>query len=320
MANQKILVTGAAGFIGSSLVDTLLVNGYSVLGIDNFDQFYPRKIKEENLEGARKNPLFQFIECDIRNNELVNECFSSFKPDIVVHLAAKAGVRPSIKDPESYYDVNVKGTLSILSMMTKCNINKLIFASSSSVYGNNEKVPFSEEDNVDCPVSPYAATKKSGELLCYTFHHLFGLNVFCLRFFTVYGPRQRPDLAIHKFLNSILQDEPLCLYGNGSTSRDYTYIEDIVNGVIRAIDRIKGFEIINLGGARTIKLDELILTLEKCTGKHAKKEFREAQNGDVNLTYADITKAREILGYNPTMEFEKGIRKFIEWLNANRTK
>lgn len=320
MINQKILVTGAAGFIGSSLVDTLLEHGNSVMGIDNFDQFYGREIKERNLEGAKNNPRFHFVEGDIRNRELVNDCFSSFKPDVVVHLAAKAGVRPSLKNPESYYDVNVKGTLNILSMMKDCNITKLVFASSSSVYGNNRKVPFSEADNVDCPVSPYAATKRSGELLCYTFHHLYGIDVFCLRFFTVYGPRQRPDLAIHKFLNAMLKGETLCFYGNGSTSRDYTFINDIVNGVMAAIDRVKGYEIINLGGARTIKLNELVWTLEKYIGRKAKREFFEVQDGDVNMTYADITKAREILDYNPAMEFETGIRKFIEWNEVNSAK
>lgn len=315
MLPKKILVTGAAGFIGSSLTDVLLESGFSVLGIDNFDKFYSRKIKEKNLEKAKKNPLFNLMEGDIRDHEFVNNCFSGFKPDVVVHLAAKAGVRPSLEDPESYFDVNVNGTLNILTTMKKNNVSNLVFASSSSVYGNNKKVPFSEADNVDFPISPYAASKKSGELLCHTYHHLYGFNIYCLRFFTVYGPRQRPDLAIHKFLKALKKNEPLCLFGNGTTSRDYTYINDIVKGVVAAIEKVKGYEIINLGGARAIKLNELVEILEKSTGLEANRKYLEIQDGDVMSTFADISKAGSLLKYSPSTEFENGIKRFVEWFD-----
>ena len=311
--NCKIFITGAAGFIGSNLADTLLQKGSRVMGIDNFDPFYDRITKENNIADARKNPRFQFEEGDIRDLDFIDRCFTFFEPDIIVHLAAKAGVRPSINNPIEYNDVNVSGTLNLLQMIKKKRISKMIFASSSSVYGNNEKVPFSESDNVDYPISPYAATKKAGELLCYTFHHLYNIDIFCLRFFTVYGPRQRPDLAIHKFVKAILEGETINLYGDGSTSRDYTHIEDILKGIIGAINKVKGFDIFNLGEANPLSLIDLVRLLEKSIGKKSHLKYLPMQEGDVFRTFADITKARKVLGYNPEIEIEKGIRNYLDW-------
>ena len=315
----RIFITGAAGFIGSNLTDTLLEYGYKVMGIDNFDPFYKRSIKEHNIKNALQNPDYQFVEGDVRDHDFINGCYLSFKPDIIVHLAAKAGVRPSLEDPEAYYDVNVMGTLNLLEMMKNNNISKMIFASSSSVYGNNKKVPFSETDNVDFPISPYAATKKAGELLCHTFHHLYDLDIFCMRFFTVYGPRQRPDLAIHKFTKGILNGETISFFGNGSTYRDYTHIDDIIQGLMGAIKKIKGFEIFNLGESNRISLSDLVKILEKYTGKKAFLNHLPAQEGDVFQTYADISKAKAYLEYNPVVSIENGIRNYIEWFRNNNT-
>ncbi len=312
-----MLITGAAGFIGSSLADSLVRNGYEILGIDNFDRFYERQVKEKNIADALSLPGFSFLEGDIRDRNFVDKCFREFGPDVIVHLAAKAGVRPSIMDPEGYYDVNVAGTLGILELMRKNSIRKMIFASSSSVYGKNKKVPFAETDNVDYPVSPYAATKKAGELLCHTFHHLYGIEIFCLRFFTVYGPRQRPDLAIHKFTRAILKGEALTLYGDGTSSRDYTYIEDIVNGVTASVEKVKGFEIINLGGSSPVSLNELVRFLENITGSQAVHNHLPSQAGDMFRTYADISKAESVLGYSPAVDIESGLRRFVEWYRKN---
>lgn len=315
--NKKILITGAAGFIGSSLADSLLQGNSRVMGIDNFDPFYDRKIKENNIAGARRNAGYQFCEGDIRDMNFIESCFSDFKPDIIVHLAAKAGVRPSINDPKAYYDVNVSGTLNILEMMKKKKIDKMIFASSSSVYGNNEKVPFKETDNVDYPISPYAATKKAGELLCHTFHYLYGIDIFCLRFFTVYGPRQRPDLAIHKFTKAILQGEEIPLYGDGTSSRDYTYIDDIIWGIKGAINKVNGFEIINLGESNPVSLIHLVKLLEKCTGLKANFKYLPMQQGDVIRTFADITKARSMLHYGPIIDVETGVENYVKWFKES---
>jgi len=314
---ERILITGAAGFIGSNLADSLLSNGFAVMGVDNFDPFYDKKIKETNIAGALLNPDYQFREGDIRDTDFINRCFSEYKPGIVVHLAAKAGVRPSLADPRSYYDVNVMGTLNILEMMRLKKIDRMIFASSSSVYGNNKKVPFSENDNVDFPISPYAASKKAGELLCCTYNHLYNIAIFCLRFFTVYGPRQRPDLAIHKFTKAMLSEEIITMYGDGSTSRDYTHIDDIIGGIGNAIDKVKGFEIFNLGESKTISLSDLVKTLEKYTQKQAHLQHLPLQDGDVLRTFADITKARSALNYNPVIDIETGISDFVDWVRKN---
>ena len=312
----RIFITGAAGFIGSNLVDSLLKDQYKVMGIDNFDPFYDRKIKEHNLQDALMNPEFHFAEGDVRDADFINKCFSEFNPDIVVHLAAKAGVQPSLVDPKSYFDVNVLGTLNILDMMRKNNIKKIIFASSSSVYGNSLKVPFSEHDNVDFPISPYAASKKAGEQLCFTYHHLYNFNIFCLRFFTVYGLRQRPDLAICKFSKAILNDETISLYGDGTSSRDYTHISDIIQGITSSLKKVDGYDIFNLGESTAISLITLVSILEKHSFKKAKIRFLPMQDGDVFQTYADISKARDKLGYNPSVDIDSGIKRYLEGLNA----
>jgi UDP-glucuronate 4-epimerase len=314
---ERIMITGAAGFIGSNLADSLLGKGLPVMGIDNFDPFYDRKIKETNIAGALLNPDFQFREGDIRDADFINRCFSEYKPGIVVHLAAKAGVRPSLADPRSYYDVNVMGTLNILEMMKLNKITRLIFASSSSVYGNNKKVPFSENDSVDFPISPYAASKKAGELLCCTYNHLYNIDIFCLRFFTVYGPRQRPDLAIHKFTKAMLSGEDITMYGEGTTSRDYTHINDIIGGIGNAIDKVKGFDIFNLGESKTISLSDLVKSLENYTQSHAHIQHLPLQEGDVFRTFADITKARSRLNYNPVIDIETGLRDFVDWFRRD---
>lgn len=309
---DKILVTGAAGFIGSNFVEALLKAGIKVTGIDNFDLFYDRTIKEQNIEYAIKNPEYHFIEGDIRNPEFINDCLKTSKPGIIVHLAAKAGVRPSLADPKEYYDVNVMGTLNLLEMMRINQLKKMIFASSSSVYGNNEKVPFCETDNVDNPISPYAASKKAGELLCHTYHHLYKFDIFCMRFFTVYGPRQRPDLAIHKFTKAILRDDPITLYGDGSTRRDYTHIDDIIMGLMGAVDKLKGYEVFNLGESSTISLIKLVSLIEQYTNKKARIKYLPVQEGDVVQTFADVSKARDKLNYNPLMDIETGIKKYVK--------
>ena len=312
---KKILVTGAAGFIGSHLCERLIARGDSVAGLDNFDAFYDRKIKESNIETLLKSKKFKLIEGDIRSSQDVQAaCEKGI--DVIVHLAAKAGVRPSIEDPSGYADVNINGTLVMLEAAKKFNVKKFIFASSSSVYGNNKKVPFSETDNVDNPISPYAATKKAGELICYTYHNLYNINMSCLRFFTVYGPRQRPDLAIHKFARLISAGKSIPMYGDGSMMRDFTYIDDIISGVIAAVDKCSGYEIFNLGQSQPVRLDDLIKKIEKALGKQAIIERMPLQPGDVEKTFADISKAKAILGYNPKTEISKGLDEFADWFHS----
>ena len=310
---MKILLTGGAGFIGSNLADQLLKLDYEIVCVDNFDNFYSREIKESNLANAKLNPKFEFKEGDVRDEVFVSKLFTDSKFDLVIHLAAKAGVRPSITDPVSCYEVNVNGTLNILEAMRRSGVKKMVFASSSSIYGNNENVPFIETDNVDNPISPYAASKRAGELLCHAYHHLHGFDIFCFRFFTVYGPRQRPDLAIHKFASLILKDLPIQMYGDGSTSRDYTYIDDITVGMINAISCLNGYEIINLGESKTISLSEMINILEKKLNKKAIIETLPFQQGDVEKTYADISKAKKIINYNPKWNFSDGLSEFLKW-------
>lgn len=312
----KIFVTGAAGFIGSNLIDNLLSKKFEVMGIDNFDPFYNRKIKESNISAALENKRFHFREGDIRDSEFIKKCFAEFSPDKVIHLAAKAGVRPSINKPAEYFDVNVNGTLVLLEAMKGAGITNLVFASSSSVYGNNPKVPFAETDYVDNPISPYAASKKAGELLCHTYNHLYGINIFCLRFFTVYGNRQRPDLAINKFAKAILKGEEILLFGDGSSSRDYTYIDDIVAGICSAAENLQGYEIINLGGSKPVSLLKLVNQIEECTGKKAIVKFNPMQEGDVNRTYADISKAKRILNYSPSVDIRTGLKNYINSLDS----
>lgn len=310
---MKILITGVAGFIGSSLADRLLKDSHEIIGLDNFDGFYARSIKEANIREANSNLNFKFVYGDITDWQAIDYIFSSNKIDVVIHLAAKAGVRSSINDPTGHFRANVNGTLNILEAMHKYGVNKLLHASSSSVYGNNIKIPFAESDPVDNPISPYAASKKASELICHTYHHLYGMDIFCLRFFTVYGPRQRPDLAINKFTDKILHHQPIEMYGDGSTARDYTFIEDILDGICLAIDKVKGYEIINLGESNTITLSKMISVIEEKLNTKAILNRMPMQAGDVNYTNADITKAKNILGYNPKWKFENGIEKFVKW-------
>ncbi len=313
---MKAFVTGSAGFIGSHLCQRLLRDGWEVVGLDNFDDFYSPAVKRANIAACLTNDGFRLVEGDIRDVAVVEGILADGGADIIVHLAAKAGVRPSIEDPVGYQDVNVGGTVVMLEAARRFGVGKFVFASSSSVYGNNEKVPFVETDNVDYPISPYAATKKAGELLCHTFSHLYGIDMTCLRFFTVYGPRQRPDLAIHKFSRLIEAGEPIDVFGDGSMRRDFTYIDDIIDGIVAAMDRIEGYEIYNLGESRPVRLDELICRIEEALGKKAKINRLPMQPGDVKQTYADVTKAVERLGYQPKTEIEVGLARFAEWLKS----
>ncbi len=313
---MKVLVTGAAGFIGSHLTERLLADGWSVAGLDDFDDFYDPQIKRRNISTCLENKDFELVEADIRDTTAVERIVGD-GIEMIVHLAARAGVRPSIAQPVLYADVNINGTMVLLEAAKKYKIDKFIFASSSSVYGNNEKVPFSEDDNVDFPISPYAATKKACELICHTYHHLYNTSITCLRFFTVYGPRQRPDLAIHKFAKLIENDKPIPIYGDGNMSRDFTYIDDIIDGVVSAMDKCWGFNIYNLGESRPIVVNDLISKIEEALGKKAVREYQPPQPGDVERTYADVSKAVNELGYNPGTAIEAGLAKFVEWLRQN---
>jgi len=310
---MKVLVTGAAGFIGSHLCERLLRDGRQVLGVDNFDDFYDPQIKRRNITDCLKNDNFELVEADIRDRAAMNDVIAS-GVDIIVHFAARAGVRPSIDQPLLYADVNVNGTMVLLEAAKEQRTGKFIFGSSSSVYGNNKKVPFSEDDNVDFPISPYAATKKAGELICHTYHHLYGMSVTCLRYFTVYGPRQRPDLAIHKFARLIGQGKPISIYGDGTMSRDFTYIDDIIEGTVAAMEKCGGFHIYNLGESRPITVNDLVAEIEKALGKKAIKEYVPPQPGDVERTYADVIKAVNELGYNPSTNIADGLARFVAWL------
>jgi UDP-glucuronate 4-epimerase len=319
---RKVLVTGCAGFIGSHASEFLLSQGMEVIGIDNFDDFYPRSSKEQNLKQQLEHPRFTFYEADIRNEETFRKLPADI--DLVLHLAAKAGVRPSIKDPAAYISINIGGTQTILEWMAKTGIRKLIFASSSSVYGNSKTVPFSETDNVDQQISPYAMTKKSCELLNYTYHHLYNVDVINLRLFTVFGPRQRPDLAIRKFIELIRQDLPVTLYGDGNSARDYTYVEDIVAGIYRSLQYLEQqervFEIINLGNHKPVLLHELVDTLYDLLKKKKNVLMAPMQEGDVDLTCANIDKAKHLLGYEPRTSLREGFRKFLDWMDLQPKK
>lgn len=315
---MTILVTGAAGFIGSHVCEFFIARGENVIGIDNFDPFYSKEIKESNLSVLLQKDKFYFYEADIRDSKTLNSIFSTHKIDVTIHLAAKAGVRPSIESIEEYYDVNVNGTVSLLECMRKNFVKKLVFASSSSIYGNNKKVPFSETDNVDNPISPYASTKKSGELLCYVYCHLYQFDISCLRFFTVFGPRQRPDLAIHKFTKLIDEKKPIPFYGDGLTARDYTYVDDIVQGIDCASRNLQGYKIYNIGESNVINLKNLVSLIEKVVGEKAIINQLPPQQGDVNITYADISKAKTEIGYNPKTNVESGMIKFVSWYKANK--
>jgi UDP-glucuronate 4-epimerase len=309
----KVLITGAAGFIGSHLVRHLLDRGDEVVGLDNFNDYYDPRIKRRNLEPFMDNQAFALIEGDIRDGAAMEKWFERHAFDGAVHLAAMAGVRPSLERPDLYFDVNVNGTLNVLENVRRFDVGKLVFASSSSVYGGNKKVPFSEEDDVSAPVSPYAASKRAGEIMCYTYHHLYKLNIFCLRFFTVYGPGQRPEMAIHKFVRRILKGDPIPVFGDGSSRRDYTYIDDIMDGVLKSLDKCAGYRIYNLGESRTVKLKDLISAIESVCGKKAVIDRLGDQPGDVPQTYADIDRACAELGYAPSIPIEEGLKRFMAW-------
>jgi UDP-glucuronate 4-epimerase len=355
---MRVLLTGAAGFIGSHVTERLLARGDTVLGIDNFNNFYDPAIKRRNLAPSLAHPEFSLVEGDIVVPSVLDRAFEALRPDRVVHLAAWAGVRPSIDRPMLYQRVNIEGTTRILEACRRHGVDRFVFASSSSVYGDRppktsgdtsvlasgqasgdtsgqasgqasgdtsgqasgqdpaDAAPFRETDNVDCPVSPYAATKKSGELLCHTWHHLFGLHTHCLRFFTVYGPRQRPEMAIHKFARLIAAGQPVPMFGDGSTSRDYTYVDDIVDGVLASIDRCEGYRIYNLGESKTMRLDALIALLAQALGRPATIEHKPLQPGDVTRTFADVSRARAELGYTPKVSMPEGIARFVEWFRA----
>jgi UDP-glucuronate 4-epimerase len=311
---NTFLVTGCAGFIGSHVCELLLHNGHTVIGVDNFDPFYARTIKEKNTLGFINHPQFKFYELDITKGL---DAITETGIDAVIHLAAKAGVRPSIQDPAGYILTNITGTQKVHEFMLAKAITKLVFASSSSVYGNNKTVPFSETDNVDNPISPYAFTKKAGELMNYTFHDLYKIDIVNLRFFTVYGPRQRPDLAINKFIKKVISNEPLVLFGNGETARDYTYVEDTVTGIYAALQYCLAnknvYQTVNLGNNNPVKLSQLVHTIYALLGKQENLQHEPMQPGDVDITFADISKAATLFNYNPATEINAGLQKYIDW-------
>lgn len=313
---MKVLITGAAGFIGSHLTERLLTDGNHVIGVDNFDDFYDPQVKRRNIGKSLADENFGLIEADIRDSSAMDEAVGQ-GVETIVHLAARAGIRPSIEQPVLYADVNINGTVVMLEAARQHNVRKFIFGSSSSVYGNNEKVPFAETDNVDYPISPYAATKKACELICHTYHSLYKIDITCLRFFTVYGPRQRPDLAIHKFARLIEEGKSIPVFGDGSMMRDFTYIDDIIAGTVAAMDKCSGYNIYNLGESEPIRLGELIEYIEQALGKKAKKEYLPKQPGDVEQTYADVTRAAKELGYKPSTHIKEGLANFVKWLRQD---
>jgi len=336
---MNYLVTGGSGFIGSHLTEQLLKKGHSVINVDNFDDFYNYQVKIQNTLEAiqyfsdfdysdKEKDINQLISIsqsahyrlyyrDIRDKNGLTEIFKNNQIDAVIHLAALAGVRPSIERPLEYEEVNIKGTMNLWELCRDFNVTKFICASSSSVYGNNEKVPFAETDNVDHPISPYAATKRCGEILGHVYHNLYQIDIIQLRFFTVYGPRQRPDLAIHKFIRLISENQEIPFYGDGTTARDYTYIDDIIDGILKSIRYLENnsgiYEIINLGESEVVNLNEMLATIEGVLGKSAIRKNLPMQPGDVLKTNADITKARTLIGYKPDTNFQNGIKKFVEW-------
>jgi UDP-glucuronate 4-epimerase len=316
--SDRVLITGGAGFIGSLLAERLLDAGATVIGVDNFDPFYDPAQKRRNLADALRHPRFRLLELDCADLPALETALDDTAFDVVVHLAAKAGVRPSIQDPVSYMHANVVATQALLELARRRDVGRFVFGSSSSVYGNTSQVPFSETQPVDRPISPYAASKRACELLCHTHHHLYGLGVLSLRFFTVYGPRQRPDLAIRKFATLMLRGEPIPMFGDGATERDYTWVDDILDGVTAAIERTRTvpgeLELINLGGSRTTSLARLIQLIGDALGVEPTIQRLPMQPGDVLRTWADVSRAEELLGYRPTTPIEEGIPRFARWI------
>jgi UDP-glucuronate 4-epimerase len=321
-SSNRIVLTGGAGFIGSHLAEALLRRGSQLTIIDSLDNFYSPAWKKANLEGIRRLGECKFLQVDICDFESVRAALAAVRPDVIVHLAARAGVRPSIEQPRLYEQVNVSGTLNLLEICRQFEIPRFIFGSSSSVYGASSRTPFSEEQVEIKPISPYAATKLAGEMLCYTYSHLHGLSVVCLRLFTVYGPRQRPDLAIHKFFALLEAGKPIPFFGDGSSGRDYTYVSDIVSGILAALDYAHPvgaalpFDVFNLGNSRPVSLAELVAALERVSGRKAILDKQPLQPGDVPLTWASIEKAGRLLGYKPAMPLEEGLRQFAEWYRS----
>ena len=318
MSAGPVLVTGGAGFLGSHLVERLLADGREVVVLDDYDDYYDPAVKRRNLEAVAAHPRLRIVEGDIRDRGLVDSLFAGSRPLTVVHLAARAGVRPSIDAPELYTSVNLGGTTVLLEACRRHGVRRFVFGSSSSVYGNNEKVPFAEDDPVDHPVSPYAATKRAGELLCHAFHHLAGMDVACLRFFTVYGPRQRPEMAVHRFTSVLAAGGTVDQYGDGSSARDYTYVSDAVDGIVRAVERCRGFRIWNLGGSRTTTLAELVRRIAETLGVPPSVRVLPPQPGDVERTWADIGRARAELDWAPQVELDRGLSSFVEWFRRER--
>lgn len=313
----NFLVTGGAGFIGSHVCERLLIEGHEVCAFDDLNDFYPPAIKQRNIRDIQSLAKpFTFIQGDLANPEDVEEAFSSFQFDQVIHLAARAGVRPSLEEPALYQRVNVEGTVNLLESARNRKVKKVTIASSSSVYGVNSKVPFGEEDPIFKAISPYAASKLACEALGHTYHHVYGMDIAMLRFFTVYGPRQRPDLAIHKFARRIHEGQAIPMFGDGSTARDYTYVTDTLQGILACTTREFGFDVFNLGESQTVKLNYLIELIGKAMGKEPRIDLQPMQPGDVPITYADITKAREVLNYHPQVKIEEGIPRFIEWFKT----
>lgn len=317
---KKILITGGAGFIGSHLIDYLLAEGnWEITVVDDFNDFYDPSLKRANIREHLTSANYRLVEADVRDYDALARAFENTNFDCIVHLAARAGVRPSLTQPRLYVETNINGTMNLLELARQRRVKQFVFGSSSSVYGVNEKVPFSENDPIFNPISPYAATKAAGELICHTYSHLYEMRIVCLRFFTVYGARQRPDLAIHKFANLISSGQPIPVFGDGTTRRDYTYVDDIIAGVRAAIDYNQSiYEVINLGESRTVELRELIALLEKELGQTAKIDRQELQPGDVPQTFADIDKARRLLNYNPQTQIEEGIRLFVDWWKSKQ--
>lgn len=312
---MTILLTGGAGFIGSHLTARLLTLGHRIICLDNLDNFYSPALKRANMAPYLDDPNYVFVEGDIRDGRLLDAVFSVWQPAVVIHLAAQTGVRPSVQDPALYIDVNVQGTLQVLEAMRRAGVKKMIFGSSSSVYGDSAQPPFCESEPGDLPLSPYAASKRAAELLAHTYHHLYTMDIACLRFFTVYGPRQRPEMAISRFTANILSGEPIALFGRGTTTRDYTYVDDVVTGIVKTLSQLSGYLTLNIGGGQPISLACLVSLIEQATNRKAIIHRLPMQAGDVECTHADLTLARTRIGYEPQVSIGDGIRKFVAWFS-----